>query len=152
MLSLVSCNKKYFMKNFNIELCEMKKFYTHKLFVSIRTVVKQLIPIHLPIYSDKSFGNPKGYGKNFGHRKIAFSLFYLLTGCVYIFGHHLQSDSLVDCKNPRPVIVKNLPPISSIAAGYGYSLFVDFDGNVWILGSISKNQKCFCWFFSFSVA
>ena len=58
------------------------------------------------------------------------------TGCVYIFGQHLQSDSLVDCKNPRPAIVKNLPPIASIAAGYGYSLFVDFDGNVWILGSI----------------
>ena len=31
----------------------MKKFHTHKLFVSIRTVVKQLIPVHFfPIYSE----------------------------------------------------------------------------------------------------
>ena len=69
---------------------------------------------------------------------VSHSLVLSPTGCVFTFGHRPQmSDPIDGGKNPKPKIVKNLPPIASVAAGNHYSLFVDFDANVWILGSFA---------------
>src|SRR3990167_8498678 len=59
---------------------------------------------------------------------LTHSLVVMPEGDVYQFGD--SGDG-----HPELAIISGLPPITSVAAGNFFSLFVDHDGNVWGMGN-----------------
>ena len=59
------------------------------------------------------------------------SLVLTPAGCVYIFGGDPYS---------KPHAIDGLPPISWVSAGTDFSLFVDFEGDVWVLEKIPTDE------------